>query len=66
MESGLDQLRSGLSMLELFRHVEIAPTCSNLVAEWFETKFHYDVLVADLVADLQRAGIWPTTHCLAC
>jgi len=65
MEFGIDQLRTGLrpgsSRLELSRHVEIARTCSNLV----EAKFHYTILVADVVADLQRAGIWPTTYYLA-
>ena len=29
-----------------------------------KAKFHYAILVADLVADLQRAGIWPITHYL--
>ena len=44
------------------RHVEIARTCSNLVAvaDRFEAKFHYAILVADL----QRAGIWHITHYL--
>jgi len=55
MEFGLGQLRTGLrpgsSMFELSPHVEIARTCSNLVA--------------NLVADLQRAGIWPIAHYLA-
>ena len=59
MECGLDQLqiplRPGSSRFELSRHVEIARTCSNLVADRFEAKFHYAILVADL----QRAGIWP-------
>jgi len=39
MEFGLDQLRTGLrpgsSRFELSRHVEIARTCSNLVADRF-------------------------------
>ena len=69
MEFGLDQLRIGLrpgsNRLELSRHVEIARTCSNLVADRFEAKFHYAILAVDLVADLQRAGVWPTTHYLA-
>ena len=69
MEFGLDQLRTGLrpgsSRLELSRHVEIARTCSNLVADRFEAKFHYTILVADLVADLQRAEVWPIMHYLA-
>jgi len=69
MEFGLDQLRTGLrprsSRFELSRHVEIVRTCSNLVADRFEAKFHYAILVADLVAELQRAGIWPITHYLA-
>jgi len=54
MEFGLDQLRTGLrsgsSKFELSRHVEsveIARTCSNLVADRFEAKFHYAILVAD-------------------
>ena len=68
MEFGLDQLRTGLrpgsSMFELSRHVEIARTCSNLVADRFVAKFHYATLVADLVAGLQPAGIWPITHYL--
>jgi len=63
MEFSLDQLRTALrpdsSRFELSPHVEIARTCSNLVAERFEDKFHYAILVADLVADLQRVGIWP-------
>jgi len=61
MEFGLDQLRTGLrrgsSRFELSRHVEIARMCSKLVADRFEAKFHDAILVADLVADLQRAGI---------
>jgi len=65
MEFGLDQLLTGLrpgsSRLEVSRHVEIVLTYSNLVADRFEAKFHYAILVADLVADLQRAGIWPIT-----
>jgi len=65
MEFGLDQLRIGLrrvsSRFELSRYVEIDRTCSNLVADRFEAKFHY----ANLVADLQRAGIWPITPYLA-
>jgi len=47
MEFGLTQLGTGLrpgpSSLELSRHVEIARTCSNLVAERFEDKFHYAI-----------------------
>ena len=69
MEFGLDQLRTGLrpglSRVELSQHVEIARTCSNLVADRFEAKFHYSILVADLVAGLQQAGIWPITPYLA-
>ena len=57
MEFGLDQLRIGLrpgsSTFELSRHIEIARTCSNLVADRFEAKFHYAIPVADLIADLQ-------------
>ena len=40
--------------------VEIARTWSQ-VADQFEAKFHYAILVADL----QRAGIWPIMHYLA-
>jgi len=69
MELGLDQLRTGLrpgsSRFELSRHVEIARTCSHLVADRFEAEFHYAILFANLVADLQRAGIWPITPYLA-
>jgi len=32
---------------EPFRHVQIARTCSKLVADRFEAKFHYAILVAD-------------------
>jgi len=72
MQFGLDQLptslRPGSSYLDS-RHVEIARSCSNLVADRLEAKFHYAILVADLVADmvadLQRAGSWPTTPYLA-
>jgi len=50
-QDSLDQLRTGLrpgsSRFELSRHVEIARTCSNLVADRFEAKFHYAILVAD-------------------
>jgi len=45
MEFGLDQLRS--SRFELSRRVEIVRTCLNLVAQSFEAKFHYVILVAD-------------------
>ena len=65
MEFGLDQLRTDprpdSRRFELSRHVDIARTCSNLVANRFEAKFHYAILVADL----QRAGIWPITPYLA-
>jgi len=51
MEIGLDQLRTGLqpgsSRFELSLHVEIARTCSNLVADRFEAKFRYAILVAE-------------------
>ena len=61
MEFGLDQLRTGLrpgsSRFELSRHVEVVLTCSNMVADRFEAKFHYAIwsqtrskLVADLLA----------------
>jgi len=43
MEFGSDQLRTGLrpgsSRFELSRHVEIARTCSNMVADRFKAKF---------------------------
>jgi len=39
---------------------------SNLVADRFEAKFYYAIVVADLVAYLQRADISPITHYLAC
>jgi len=66
MEFGLDQLRTGLrqgsNRFELSRHVEIARTCSNLVADRSEAKFHYTVLVADrsgtCLRQGQRNGIW--------
>jgi len=71
MEFGLDQLRIGLrpgsSYLELSPHVEIARTCSNLVAGGSKPNSNtlFADLVADLVANLQRAGIWPITHYVA-
>jgi len=40
-------LRPGSSRFELSRHVDIARTCSNLVADRFEAKCHYAILVAD-------------------
>jgi len=43
----------------------IARTCSKMVADRFEAKLHYAILVADLVAYLQLAGIWPITHYVA-
>jgi len=65
LEFGLDQLRTGLrpgsSRFELSRHVEIARTCSNLVAGRFEAKFHYVILVADR----SEAGRRPVTDLLA-
>ena len=52
MEFGLTQLGTGLrpgpSSFRLSQHVEIARTCSNLVAERFKAKFHYAILVADM------------------
>ena len=61
MEFGLDQLRTGLrpgwSRFELSRHVEIARTCSKLVADRFEAKFHYAIWSqtgSKLVADLSQ------------
>ena len=69
MEFGLDQLRTGLrlgsSRFDVSPHVEIARTCSNLVADRFEAKFHYAILVAYLVAEMQRDGVWPITPYLA-
>jgi len=40
-------LRPASSRFELSQHVEIARTCSKLVADRFEAKFHYAILVAD-------------------
>ena len=40
-------LRPDSSRFELSRRVEIARTCSNMVADRFEAKFHYAILVAD-------------------
>jgi len=72
MQFGLDQLRTGLrlgsSRFELSRHVEIARTCSNLVADRFETEFHYAILVAHLVAELEfglSCPIWFASNELA-
>ena len=66
MEFDLDQLRTGLRPgLEQARAIS---TCSNLVADRFSTglsQIHYAILVAELVADLQRAGISPIMHYLA-
>ena len=61
MEFGFYQLRTGLrqgsNRSELSRHVEIARTWSNLVADRFEAKFHYAILVADRSeADLRPAS----------
>ena len=42
-------------------YVEIARTCSNLVADWFEAKFHYAILVADR----SEAGRRPVVDLLA-
>jgi len=62
-EFGLDQLRTGLrpgsSRFELSRHVQIARTCSNLVTDWFEAKFHHAILVADRF----EAGHIPASSC---
>ena len=65
MEFGLDQLRTGLRPGSSRFELSTCRDSSNLVADRFEDKFHYAVLVADLVADLQRAGIWPITPYLA-
>jgi len=65
MEFGLDQLRTGQrpgsSRFELSRHAKIARTCSNLVADRFEAKFHYAILVADK----SEAGHRPVADLLA-
>jgi len=57
MVFGLDQqrigLRPGSSRFELSRHVEIAGTCSNLVADRFKAKF----------ADRSEAGRRPASSC---
>jgi len=63
MEFGLDQLQTGLrpgsSRFEPSRHVEMARTCSNLVADRFEAKFHYAILNADR----SEAGRRPASSC---
>jgi len=63
MEFGLDHAAANRSAtrFELSRHVEIARTCSNLVADRFEAKFHY----ANLVADRSEAGRRPVADLLA-
>jgi len=68
MEFGLDHLRTGLrpgsSRFELpvSRHVKIARTCSNLVADRFEAKFHYAILVADrFEASRRQVRSWSQT-----
>ena len=43
LASLLLRLRSASSRFELSRHVEIARTCSKLVADRFEAKFHYAI-----------------------
>ena len=56
------QLAAGLRPASTCLHVEIARTCSNLVADRCEAKFRYAIWSQTgpkLVADLQRAGIWP-------
>jgi len=46
-QTGADQLwtclRPASSRFELSRHVEIARTCSNLVADRLEARFHYAI-----------------------
>ena len=60
MEFGLDQLRTGLrsgsSYLDMSRTLEPGrrPVRSQIPLRY--------PAVADLVAYLQRAGIWPITH----
>ena len=46
-------------MTALSRHIEIARTCSNVVADRFEAKFHYAILVADR----SGAGRRPARSC---
>jgi len=50
-----------VTRFELCRHVEIARTCSNLVADRFEAKFHYAILVVDR----SEAGRRPVADLLA-
>ena len=75
MEFGLDQLqtdlRPGSSRSVLSRHVEIARTCTNLVTDRFETKFHYAIwsqtgskLVADLLPRARKLDYRPTSSSL--
>jgi len=65
MGFGLDQLQTGLrqgsSRFDLSRRVEVARTCSNLVADRFEAKFHFAILVTDR----SEAGRRPVTDLLA-
>jgi len=72
MEFGLNQLRTGLrpasSRFELSRHVEIARTCSKLVADLLEAKFHYAIWFeagSKLIADRFKAGRGPVADLLA-
>jgi len=43
----------------VYRHVEIAQTCSKLVADRFEAKLNYAILVADRF----EAGRGPASSC---
>jgi len=67
MEFGLGQLQTGLrpgsTRFELSRHVEIARTCSNLVADRFEAKF--EIPLRYLVTDRSEAGRRPVADLLA-
>jgi len=74
MEFGLDQvrtsLRPGSSRFELSPHVEIARTCSNVVADRFEARFRYATLSWShigprLVANRSEAGRRPIADLLA-
>jgi len=69
MEFGLDQLRTGVrpgsSRFELSRHVEIARTCSNLVADRFEANINCYKTVLSVIGNgtilyviLPISGLW--------
>ena len=65
--TSFEQVRA-ISTHELSRHVKIALTCSKLVADRFEAKFHYAIWFeagSKLVADRFEAGRGPVADLLA-